>query len=161
MTEVLCQSLWVNYKNSFKLIRNTISQFTSDQWLRSGYDNFQMPVKISYHMLDALDYYFRTKPDGEYIWGHHFGGGWWELNESDLPDPQELLEYLDDIEVRVRQAFFKDLVDEDLAEPFDHEREHGDTRLEHYIYALRHTMHHHGALSLLSLQFENPKGIWV
>jgi hypothetical protein len=52
------------------------------------------------------------------------------------------------------------LKDEDLVEPFDAEREHGETRLAHTIYALRHTMHHHGALSLMSLRFGNPEGLW-
>lgn len=161
MAEMLCQSLWVNDGNSFKLLRNTISQFTPDQWLRSGYDQFQTPAKISYHILDAPDYYFRPEPDGAYAWGHRFGGGWWELDKTDLPGPQDLLKYLEEIEECVRRTFLKDLTDEDLADPFDQAQEHGDTRLEHFIYALRHTMHHHGALSLLSLQFENPEGIGV
>ena len=159
MAEVLCQALFVNFSNSFELLRNTILQFTPDQWLRGG-DDLQVPAKISYHILDALDYYLRENPDEDYVWGHRFGGGWWALDPAEMPTPQDLIQYLEDIEERANLLFFHKLTDKDLSQPFDKKRQHGDTHLEHLVYALRHTMHHHGALSLLSLQFENPEGIW-
>mgnify|MGYP006304741145 CR=1 FL=1 len=160
MTEKLCQSLFTNFENAFKLLEDTILQFTPGQWLR-GEDAFQVPAKISYHILDALDYYFRPEPNEKYTWGHRFGGGWWELPEEELPSPHDLLTYLQELEGRAQRTFFHDLTDADLSEPFDKAKEHGETRLGHFIYALRHTMHHHGALSLLSLQFANPEGIWL
>lgn len=159
MAEKLCQSLYVQFVNSFELLRNTISQFTPNQWLR-GDLKFQVPAKISVNILDALDYYFRKNTQEKYTWGHRFGGGWWQLKDSELPSPQDLLNYLDELEERVQIIFFKDLNDADFYDPFDEQSEFGDTQLEHFVYAPRHTMHHHGALSLLSLQFENPEGIW-
>lgn len=159
MAEVLCQALFVNFSNSFELLRNTIRQFSPDQWLRGG-DDLQVPAKISYHILDALDYYLRESPDEDYVWGHRFDGGWWQLEPAEQPTPQDLIQYLEEIEERANLLFFRKLTDDDLSQPFDKERQYGDTQLEHFIYALRHTMHHHGALSLLSLQFENPEGIW-
>jgi hypothetical protein len=69
------------------------------------------------------------------------------------------LGYLGEIEQRISQHF-STLGDEDLTTPYDAEKEHGDTRLGHYVYALRHTMHHHGALSLLSLTYGNQQGTW-
>ena len=159
MAEKLCQSLYVNFENACKLIEDTILQFSPDQWLQ-GDDSFQVPAKISYHILDALDYYFRTHPNEKYTWGHRFGGGWWKLAEEELPTPQDLITYLRELEERIQRTFFHDLTDADLAKPFDDAWEHGETRLGHFAYALRHTMHHHGALSLLSLQFSNPEGIW-
>lgn len=159
MAEKFCQSLLVNYTATFELLRSTILQFTPDQWLR-GHDHFQVPAKISYHILDTLDYYFRENPEMPYTWGHRFNGGWWELDDDRLPAPGDLIQYLIDIEERVQRTFLQKLRDADLQEPFDKEREHGETRLGHFVYALRHTMHHHGALSLLSLQFANPEGVW-
>ena len=79
--------------------------------------------------------------------------------DDQLPAPQDLVQYLVEIEERVQRTFLKKLRDADLKEPFDKEKEHGETRLGHFVYALRRTMHHHGALSLLSLQFANPEGI--
>ena len=159
MAEIFCQSLYVNFNNAFRLIEDTLSHFSPDQWLR-GEDAFQVPAKISYHILDALDYYFRPEPTEKYTWGHRFGGGWWELPEADLPSPEDLLIYLKELEERVHWKFSHELTDADLSEPFDKAKQHGETRLGHFVYALRHTLHHHGALSLLSLQFANPEGIW-
>jgi hypothetical protein len=68
--------------------------------------------------------------------------------------------YLDEVERRITRHFSR-LVDSQLATPYDEEREHGATRLGHYAYALRHTMHHHGALSLLSLMAGNPEAGWM
>jgi len=136
----------------------SISQFKPNQWTR-GIDNFQVPCKIAYHMIECLDYYFREKPDEPFPWGYRFNGGWWELPDDKQPAPDALLHYLEEIEQRISRHFSL-IHDADLTTPFDQEKEHGDTRLEHYCYALRHTMHHHGALSLLSLVYENQPGIW-
>ena len=85
-------------------------------------------------------------------------GGWWKHPDS-KPSPAELLAYLREVTARV-EAHMAALTDADVAEPFDTERENGATRLGHYIYALRHTMLHHGALSLLALQAGYPEGHW-
>ena len=159
MAEKFCQSLHAKLKNAFRLIEDTLLKFSPGQWLR-GEDAFQVPAKICCHILDALDDYFRPSPNGRYPWGHRFGSGWWELTEKDLPSPQALLTYFQELEDHVQRTFFHDLTDADLSEPFDKPKEHSETRLSHFVYALRHTMHHHGALSLLSLQFANPEGIW-
>lgn len=86
-------------------------------------------------------------------------GGWWELPADKIPTLADLLAYLGEIEGRIA-AHFSQLQDEDLVSPFDQAQEHGANRLEHYVYALRHTMHHHGALSQLLLSYGNPPGSW-
>jgi hypothetical protein len=158
MSRVLCDSLFRNFQRAVKLVAESIGQFEQDQWTR-GIDSFQVPCKIAYHIIDCLDYYFREQPDKPYQWGYRFHGGWWELSDEKQPTPDALLQYLGDIEQRISQHFSA-LHDEDLATPYDEEKEHGDTRLGHYVYALRHTMHHHGALSLLSLTYGNQHGTW-
>jgi hypothetical protein len=69
------------------------------------------------------------------------------------------LGYLDEIEARIVKHLAT-LDDADLATPYDEKREHAQTRLGHYVYALRHTMHHHGALTLLSIHHGNVGGSW-
>jgi uncharacterized damage-inducible protein DinB len=156
---MFCQSLYRQYQAAFQLLAETVQSFTPDQWLQ-GEDFFQVPARIGFHVLDTLDYYFRPKPEKPYSWGHRFGSGWWELEPGDQPTLQDLLNYSRELQNRIRQVFLDDLTDDDLRLPFDKARQHGQTRLEHFIYALRHTMHHHGALSLLSLKFGNPEGHW-
>ena len=158
MSRALCNSLDENFQAATKLVAETIGQFSPNQWTR-GIDTFQVPCKIAYHIVECLDYYFREEPDKTFQWGYRFQGGWWELADENQPTPQALLEYLSEVECHVRHHF-SGLQDDDLAIPFDKEKEHGETRLGHYVYALRHTMHHHGALSFISLSFGNKHGTW-
>ena len=71
-----------------------------------------------------------------------------------------MLLYLKDVEARIERQLLE-LHDASLGQPYDADGEFGESRLAHFIYALRHTMHHHGALSLLSLQLGNGEGIWL
>ena len=159
MSNSLCDSLLDNYQKAIMLVAETISQFDQEQWGK-GIDFFQVPSKIAYHTLDCLDFYFRENPNEEYIWGHRFHGGWWELPDERQPTQEALLEYLKDVEERIAQHLTS-LNDDDLVTPYDEEKQHGETGLGHYVYALRHTMHHHGALSLLSLYYGNEEGSWA
>jgi hypothetical protein len=159
VARILCDSLWENCHSALGLVAETVGQFEPEQWIE-GVDFFQVPAKIAYHIVDTLDYYFREEPGGEYTWGHRFGGGWWKLADDDQPSPAKVLAYLAQVEARIDQHFAV-LEDDDLVAPFDKAREHGETRLGHYVYALRHTMHHHGALSLLSLSQGNEPGSWM
>jgi hypothetical protein len=159
MSQVLCTSLASNFQNSVQLVAETIGQFKADQWTE-GVDAFQVPWKIAYHIIESLDYYFRDPGAEPFRWGHRFQGAWWVLPEDRAPAPELLLGYLAEIEGRIAQHF-RALDDSQLATPYDEKRELGATRLGHYAYALRHTMHHHGALSLLSLMAGNPEGSWM
>jgi uncharacterized damage-inducible protein DinB len=156
---MLNKALIANFKGATKLVADVVAQFSQDQWVR-GDTSLQVPWKLAFHIVDCLDYYFREDPQQSYQWGHRFGGGWWQLEDDKIPDPDSVLEYLKEIEARIARQL-SSLDDLDLAEAFDPEKQLGETRLEHYIYALRHTMHHHGELSLLSLQFGNDEGLWT
>ncbi|MEJ2733832.1 MAG: DinB family protein [Anaerolineae bacterium] len=159
MPRVLCDSLLDNYQKAIGLVAETIGQFDQDQW-QKGISFFQVPAKIAYHIVDCLDYYFREDPAQAYKWGYRFGGGWWELPDEGQPSQEALLAYLQDVEARIVQHL-SSLDDANLVTPYDAQQEHGETRLGHYIYGLRHTMHHHGALSLFSLQYGNEEGSWA
>ncbi len=140
------------------LVREAITGFDDAQW-RRGELPLQVPWKLAYHVVECLDYYFREDVAGDFRWGYRFGGGWWSLGPEEIPQQAELLAYLDEVEERIADHLSA-LADDRLVEPFDPQKEHGHTRLGHYLYGLRHTMHHHGEMSLLSLQFGNAEGSW-
>ena len=154
MSTALCNSLLANLRSSISLVAETIGQFSEPAWTKPGVDSFQIPVTIAMHTVECLDYYFRSDTASPWDWG-----GWWQHPDDIKPSPMELLAYLQDVTGRV-EAHMTSITDDDLAEPYDAGHEHGHTRIEHYIYALRHTMHHHGALSLLALQAGYPEGHW-
>lgn len=159
MSNLLCDSLLDNCQKAIALVAETISGLDQEQWGK-GISFFQVPSKIAYHIVDCLDFYFRENPNEKYKWGHRFGGGWWELSDDEQPSQEALLGYLDEIKERIVQHLTS-INDDDLTTPYDKEKQHSETRLGHYVYALRHTMHHHGALSLLSLYHGNEEGSWT
>lgn len=159
MSTVLTKDLLNQYQRAISMLRATIGKFSFEQWT-SGISWFQAPAKIAYHVIECLDAYFREDPDAPYTWGYRFGAPFWELPDREQPSQEALLEYLQDIEMRIEREL-SSLTDGSLAEPHDAEKRHAETRLGHYVYALRHTMHHHGALTLLSIYHGNEGGSWA
>jgi DinB superfamily len=148
MSQVLIKDLQDQFKRSISMVRTTINRFNAQQW-QSGIPRFRLPSTLSYHIVECLDYYFRD-PSQEFGWGSRL---------PPQPSQQAVLGYLDEIEARIAQHFAA-LDDADLVTPYDEQREHAQTRLGHYVYALRHTMHHHGSLTLLSIHHGNAGGSW-
>ncbi len=159
MSHALCDSLLDNYRKAIALVAEVTRQFDQEEW-RRGINFFQVPSKIAFHIVDTLDFFFRENPDDGYQWGHRFGGAWWQLSDDAQPNQEAVLEYLTEIEERIVQHFGW-LDDASLVTPYDTKKEHGETRLGHYVYALRHTMHHHGAFSLLALHYGHQEGTWA
>ena len=141
------------------MVRSTINKFTPEQWV-SGISWFQVPARVAYHTVECLDAYFWVDSGGEFKWGYRFGTPGWELSDREQPTQEELLAYLADIEAKIVQHFAP-IEDADLVTPHNEQRKHAKTRLGHHVYALRHTMHHHGALTLLSIHHGNEGGSWA
>jgi hypothetical protein len=111
------------------------------------------------HIVDALDYYSCGRSGDQYHWGHHFGGGWWDLEPEQLPSKAAVIEYAREIEARIAGQL-AELEDADLGQTFAIDDGSGKTVLGHHIYALRHTMHHHGQLAALAVYHTQDGGSW-
>jgi hypothetical protein len=153
-SNILCASVLSNLNAVINLLTETIGQYSEPAWTKPGVDWFHSPVTIAMHTVETLDYYFRSDTTTPWNWG-----GWWKQPDDVKPSPVEVLGYLGSVAGRV-EAHMARLSDADLASPCDAGHEHGHNRLEHYIYAIRHTMQHHGALSVLALQAGYPSGHW-
>jgi uncharacterized damage-inducible protein DinB len=154
MARELCESLWSQWEHALNMLETSIREFTPEQWSR-GISGFETPAKVAYHNTDVIDFFFRENREVEFKWGHRFGKPWWELYDDEQPTPEEQLAYMADLKKRVK-AHFAALEDNQLYEPF----EKRPTRLEYYLYALRHTMHHQGALNALSVYHGNDTDNW-
>ena len=154
MSQKLCESLWAQWEHALNMLENSIREFSSDQW-SIGISGFETPAKVTYHNTDVIDFFFREDREAEFVWGHRFGKPWWELRDEEQPSPEEQLAYIADLRRRVK-AHFSALIDHQLIEPFENRQ----TRLEYYLYALRHTMHHQGALNALSIYHGNDNDNW-
>jgi uncharacterized damage-inducible protein DinB len=159
MSRVLTDDLLDQFGKAISMVRFTIEEFDDEQWI-SGISWFQTPARIGYHIVETLDFYFSGKRnDQEFEYGYRLDGPWWELKNEQLPKKDALFEYLDEIEERIKETF-KSLKDKDLSTPFELYDWSGKTLLGHYVYALRHTMHHHGALTVLSTHHGNERESW-
>jgi len=147
------------FQRSFHMLYEEIERFDDKQWV-TGLDSFLVPVKLAMHIVDCLDYYFSGKTGDEYSWGYRFGGGWWELPDDRLPGKAEILAYAWEIEARIINQL-KALDDADLLKPADIHDGAAETALGRLVYALRHTLHHHGELSALAVHHGLQGGSWA
>jgi uncharacterized damage-inducible protein DinB len=142
------------------MVRFTVEEFDPGQWL-SGISWFQTPARVGYHLVEALDAYFWRHAGGqEFTYGRRFDGTWWEMEDAQLPSQEALLEYLDEVQGRIEGTFMA-LEDADLSTLFDLYDWSGKTLAGHYAYALRHTMHHQGALSALATYHGHEGQNWA
>jgi uncharacterized damage-inducible protein DinB len=107
----------------------------------------------------ALEGYFFYQADGSYSPALKLADAWWKLADGQLPTQAELLAYLNDVETRIVELL-STRTDEDLRQPFDLVDYSGRTLAGHYAYALRHTMHHQGALSVLATRHGHEGECW-
>jgi len=158
MMQTTVNDLLDQFQRTFRMLYEEIDRFDDKQWT-AGLDSFLVLVKVAMHIVDCLDYYFSGKTGAEYPWGYRFGGGWWELPIEKLPGKSEVLAYAWEIEARIINQF-KALDDLDLLKPALIKDDAAETTLGRLVYALRHTVHHHGELSALAVYHGLQGGSW-
>jgi uncharacterized damage-inducible protein DinB len=158
MAQILVKEMADSFTKTIGLLRESIENCDDDAW-RKGLTFFQVPAKVAYHDVECLGFYFRPKGAGPYTWGQRFGKPWWELSNEDQPSREELVAYLDEVEEQIA-GHLDQVQDEALGEIYDPEADHGRTALGHYLYALRHTVHHLGSLVSLAAGLGAKPGEW-
>jgi hypothetical protein len=159
MNRTVTLDLLDQWHRTLAMVWSTIEVFDDEQW-RTGLTWFHTPARVAYHLVESLDVYFVAARAGqELVRGARFGGNWSELSDEDLPGQADLLEYLDEVQARM-EAEFVALDDGQLAAPFDVYPWSGSTRLGHYVYAHRHTMHHLGGLAVLAAHHGHAEDNW-
>jgi hypothetical protein len=156
MSTELVTDLLEQFQRTSRMLEAEIKRFSPEQWGK-GINFFQTPAVQAMHLYDCLDYYFCGRNGDDYTWGHHFGGGWWELPEERWPSQETLLAYACELQARI-ETYFAGLDDGALAQPAPVDDSSGKTRLGHAIYALRHTVHHHGQLVTLAVYHTGDGG---
>jgi len=160
MGTTLTADLHDQFKRAISMLRFTIELFTPEEYL-AGLDYFDTPARLAWHVVESLDFYFSGKARGrDFGFGHRFGGTpHWKLPDEAMPSRADLLPYLDEVEARIDSAF-SDLTDASLSAPFDLYDWSGRTILGHYIYAIRHTMEHHGQLCVIATRYGHAEESW-
>ena len=156
MAKTLLEDLRDQFQHTFRMLEAEIKRFSSEQWLK-GISPFQTPAVQAMHLYDCLDFYFCGK--SEYDWGHRFGGGWWELPPEHWPSQAGVLAYSQELEERIL-AYLASLDQAALSQPAPVEEDPERNQLGALVYALRHTLHHHGQLAVLAVWHTGDGGEW-
>jgi GNAT superfamily N-acetyltransferase len=154
MANPLCNDIAIQFEKMTKTIKKTIYAFSSEQWLE-GISDFEVPAKVAYHIVDCLDNYFHDHQGSKYEWGHKFGSAWRERSDATQPSQEAVAQYLTEIASQIGNLF-KNMNDDDLSALYRDDV----TNLGHYIYAIRHTMHHQGALTALAVYHKCDPDVW-
>ena len=154
MENPLCNDIAIQFEKTTETIEKTIRAFSAEQWLE-GISDFEVPAKVAYHIVDCLDFYFHNHTESKYEWGHKFGSAWREQSDASQPSQDAVAQYLTEIASKIGNLF-KNMNDDDLSVFY----RNNVTNLGHYIYAIRHTMHHQGALTALAVYHKCDPDVW-
>ena len=157
MTQIVVRQIRNNFINAIGLMRDTINNFDNENW-RKEYTWFQVPVRVARHTIECIDFYFREL-GAPFSWNTRFGRPYWETPNAEQPSQADLVAYLDDLEARI-EGIFAAMQDEELGDIYDPDAEKPMTKAAHYLYALRHTVHHNGSLAALADIIGVPSGDW-
>ena len=157
MTQIVVRQIRNNFINAMGLMRDTINNFDDENW-RKEYTWFQVPVRVARHTIECIDFYFKEL-GVPFSWDTRFGRPYWETPNDEQPSQADLIAYLDDLEARI-EGIFAAMQDEELGEIYDETAEKPMTKATHYLYALRHTVHHNGSLAALADILGVPSGEW-
>jgi uncharacterized damage-inducible protein DinB len=157
MSQATIKDLISQYQHTFRIFYEEIERFSDQQWIQ-GLDSFLTPVNVSLHIVDCLDFYFWDNAEGEYLWGHRFGG-WWELPDDKLPSKSNIRAYAWEIEARIIKQL-RSLEDDDLLRQVEVHDGGAPTSMGRLVYALCHTLHHQGELAALAVYHGLPGGSW-
>ena len=128
-----------------EMLQNTIGKFDEVSW-KTGFGQMHYPWKIAWHTVACLEEYF--SPGVKLKAGGHFGRPWGEMPAPSIAAMQA---YLNEVRAKIEQRVQID-GQRDLSEMYDPDSSTKRNVLEHYVYAIRHTMHHHGALAALAVK---------
>ncbi|MBN2238491.1 MAG: hypothetical protein JW712_01850 [Dehalococcoidales bacterium] len=131
------------YKCALGMFRDAINLFPADEWKRGDFD-YLRPAGVACHVVEAMDFYTGSTPPDTFPWGGRFGIDWESPDSEKLPDQLQVLEYLDEIEMRLETWFGEnDMLSEETLMPWT-----GKTLIGRVAYGIRHVQHHLAEMSL-------------
>jgi hypothetical protein len=146
------------FRRAIAMLRFTIEEFEEKEWT-AGITWFFTPARLALHTALALEAYFFYRPDSGYAPSIDLVADWAQLTNQQLPNQSDVLVYLADLERRIDEVFGS-LSEEELGAPTEFNDYWGKTLLGRYAYALRHTMHHQGALTVLATHHGHEGECW-
>ena len=153
--KTIAKEIKEQFSRSFRMIRETITGFSEADWISGGVD-YLVPARIAYHLIETIEYYIGDQSKNEFAWGKRFGGGWQAIEQERLPNQEDMLSYMEEVEAKL-DKWLGDLDFQGENELFKHT---GQTQLGHALYVLRHTLDHHGEMNYILYQSGHKNVNW-
>lgn len=132
------------FTRAWEIFRAAVGNFPAEEW-RVGDDDYRVPARLAYHLIEAAEFYARARPEGgESLWR---GLPDWEAaRPHEFPTQPQIVAYVDQVQPFV-EGWLRKAGDDDMladnAFPWTE-----STVLERALYLLRHTQHHVAELNL-------------
>ncbi len=124
------------FMRTLSMFRIAVSTFSEEAW-REGDSLYQRPAGLALHIAQSIDFYSALKP-GDGLEDPLTQITWRERDAAKLPSQEELLGYLDKVEVRLASFIaMSDFQADEKLFPWT-----GLTVLSRVQYNLRHAQHH-------------------
>ena len=138
--EILRESIKNQFQRCFEMLGYAAEHFPIDKWRRCS--NFR-PAGTAYHTLETIDFYFSEQSVEEFKWGYRFNGDWEGAEDEQLPEQEDILQYLGEMKHKTTDWLATSLLlGQETKYPWT-----GSTVLERSLYVFRHTQYNTGQLS--------------
>jgi hypothetical protein len=149
------EALAAQWERGWLMLADALGRFPDDQW-RAEPGAEIAPARSALHLVETVDFYRGETP--EYAWGARFGTDWEGSAVGGLPSAADITTWAEEIRAAV-DARLRAMSDEEFLAAPNAFYWTGSSRLEHWLYSLRHLQHHlgelHGQLRARGLELED------
>ena len=153
----IAESIAGDFARTWKMYRSAINDIPERHW-RSGDDNYLIPARLVYHVIETAGYYSGRTPK-EFEWGHRFGVDWESATPEQLPTKDQALAYLEDVQARV-DTWLRGMDDSHLLATDTEFLWPGSSFLDRALYLLQHNRQHIGELNAELRRRALPRVHW-
>ena len=140
MNEELIQQ----FAHSWRTFDAIVNDFDPDAWLNTG-RGVITPVRLSFHLLQSIQYYIEDGTYSVFASGRDFGQNWETMDEADLPSQDDIRSAIRDFK-GLTENWLRNMDLLSVNTTFDWA---GKTKMGVVIFTLRHFVYHMGELSSL------------
>lgn len=131
------------FESAWDMLGDILQRVPDEHW-RQDASHGLAPGRLAYHVLETAEYYMSGEPKS-FRWGARFGVDWEAATPEELPERENLIDYLAEIRTTC-QKWLGDVEDSSMLALDSVYGSEGMSRLEVGLYLMRHTHHHIGEL---------------
>jgi len=132
------------FSHFWRIYKSICNDFEITNWKDSGYGLTQ-PNRLALHIIQSTKFYIEDSSPLKYISGKSIENNSWDLKQEDLPEKEDVLSLVVDIELKTEQW----LQNIKFNSPNDKFPWTGKTYGSIILFLLRHSQYHLGEMNCL------------